>query len=59
MTLPQHANTQLPVTTVRVLPAARRQGVGTALLRATLLAAKAAGRRAVRGARGVPECRSL
>ncbi|MFD0330083.1 GNAT family N-acetyltransferase [Streptacidiphilus monticola] len=49
LTLPQHENTRLTVTSVRVLPKMRRHGVGTALLRATLPTAKAAGRTTVTG----------
>ncbi|MFB7668597.1 GNAT family N-acetyltransferase [Kitasatospora sp. NPDC056138] len=49
LTLPDHENLQLTITDVRVAPENRRQGIGTALLRATLPDSRAAGRPVVTG----------
>jgi len=49
LTLPDRENLQLTITNVRVGPANRRHGIGTALLRATLGDARAAGRSLVTG----------
>jgi len=49
MILPDRENLQLTITDVRVPPGRRRQGIGTALLRATLPEARAAGRSLVTG----------
>lgn len=46
---PEQENLRLAITTVRVLPAARRQGVGTALLDATFAAARDEGRDIIAG----------
>jgi GNAT superfamily N-acetyltransferase len=49
LTLPEHENLRLTITNVRVAPGSRRQGIGTALLRATLPDARDAGRVVVTG----------
>ncbi|MGK4585759.1 GNAT family N-acetyltransferase [Kitasatospora sp. HPMI-4] len=49
LTLPEHENVELTITSVRVVPESRRQGIGTALLRATLPDSRAAGRVVVTG----------